>query len=67
METAENTVFLTTKEAASYLRVHWMTLSKWCKEGSMPAAKIGKNWRIKKDDLDKWFKGKVKINGKTAQ
>ncbi|MCX5750821.1 MAG: helix-turn-helix domain-containing protein [Candidatus Saganbacteria bacterium] len=57
---------MTTKEAADYFRVHWMTISKWCKDGVIPAAKIGKNWRIKKEDLDKWFKGKVKTNGKTA-
>jgi len=67
MEKQENTVFMTTKEAAAYFRVHWMTISKWCKEGSIPAAKVGKNWRIKQEDLDKWFKGKVKTNGKSAK
>ena len=67
MEIEEKEQLLTTREAAGYLRIHWMTVSRWCKDGLMPAARIGKNWRIKKSDLDKWYKGKVKSNGRQDQ
>ncbi len=67
MEFDDKETLMTSGEAAKYLRVHWMTVSRWCKDGVVPAAKIGKNWRIKKADLEKWFRGKVKTNGRYYQ
>lgn len=46
---------LTVDEVARYLRVHPMTVQRWCRSGSLPAAKIGRAYRIKKDDLDRWW------------
>jgi excisionase family DNA binding protein len=46
---------LTVHEVARYLRVHPMTVQRWCRTGDLPAAKIGRAYRIKKDDLDEWW------------
>lgn len=46
---------LTAEEVADYLRVHLMTVRRWCREGVLPAAKVGRAYRIKKLDLDRWW------------
>lgn len=44
--------FLTTEEAAAYLRVSQQTIWRWCKDGRLPAFQIGRVWRIRKDELE---------------
>ncbi len=46
---------MTTKEAAEYLRLNYMTVYKLAQRGRIPASKIGGNWRFKKDLLDSWL------------
>ena len=46
---------LTVDEVARYLRVHPMTVQRWCRTGELPAAKIGRAYRIKKTELDAWW------------
>lgn len=41
----------TAKEAAKVLGVHYQTLARYCKEGEIPAFKVGKSWRILESDL----------------
>ncbi len=43
---------LTTEEAATYLKVSQYTVWRWCKEGRLPAFRIGREWRIRKERLD---------------
>ncbi len=43
---------LTVDEAADYLAVHPMTVYRWCREGRLPAAKLGAVWRIRRAALD---------------
>jgi excisionase family DNA binding protein len=42
---------LTVKEVAAYLRVGRVTVWRWCKEGTIPACRVGRNWRIPRDDF----------------
>ena len=42
---------LTVKEVASYLRVGRVTVWRWCKEGIIPACRVGRTWRIPRDDF----------------
>jgi len=49
-------MIMTSKEVAEYLRIPVRTLYKLCQEGRIPATKVGKHWRFRKDMLDKWFK-----------
>ena len=46
---------MTLREVAKYLGLHAMTVYKLTREGRMPAAKIGGQWRFKKDILDAWL------------
>ncbi|KPJ52142.1 MAG: hypothetical protein AMJ37_03465 [Dehalococcoidia bacterium DG_18] len=46
---------LTTKEAAEYLKLNYMTVYKLAQRGRIPASKIGGNWRFKKELLDDWL------------
>lgn len=42
---------LTVKEVARYLKMGIVTTYKLIQEGKIPAFKIGKQWRVKKEDL----------------
>jgi len=48
-------VFLTPQEVSDVLRVSVYTVRRWIKEGELPAYKVGRFWRIKQGDLDKWL------------
>jgi excisionase family DNA binding protein len=47
------------KEAASYLRLNYMTVYKLAQKHVIPACKVGGNWRFKKDILDDWVQKKT--------
>lgn len=49
------TEILTFEETRKYLRVHRMTLYRLAQEGKIPASKVGRQWRFKKDKLDRWL------------
>ena len=49
------------EEAAQYLGVKPSTIRDWIKKTSIPANKIGKQWKFKKNELDEWIK-----SGKSA-
>jgi excisionase family DNA binding protein len=42
---------LTVKEAADYLRVSRVTAWRWCQQGVIPAFRIGRSWRIRREAL----------------
>ncbi len=46
---------MTLREVAKYLGLHVMTVYKLTREGRVPAAKIGGQWRFKRDVLDEWL------------
>jgi excisionase family DNA binding protein len=46
---------LTTKEAADYLRTSVDRLKRMAREGSLPAAKLGRDWRFPKAEIDAWL------------
>ena len=43
---------LTLAEAAAYLRVHRRTMARLLRQGVVPGTKIGRQWRVRKADLD---------------
>ncbi len=49
--------WLTTEEAARYLRINVGTLRRWAREGTIPAAKLGNRggFRFKREDLDRFL------------
>ncbi len=46
---------LTLEEAATYLRVHHRTMGRLLRNGTVPGTKIGRQWRIRRADLDAHF------------
>jgi excisionase family DNA binding protein len=47
--------FLTTEEVLAYLNVNLRTVYRLIKAGSIPAIRVGRQWRFRKRDLDKWL------------
>ena len=58
MSTVEPQV-MTVEEVAEYLRLNEMTVYKLAQEGKIPALKIGRIWRFRKDLIDEWFRAKA--------
>ena len=50
---------MTLSEVAKYLGLHVMTVYKLTREGRVPAAKIGGQWRFKRDILDGWLEAQM--------
>lgn len=47
---------LTAGEVASYLRVSKTTICRWCKDGRLPAFRLGRSWRVQRRDLEDHIK-----------
>lgn len=43
-------------DAASYLGISVFSLRKLAREKKIPAGKVGRQWRFRQDDLDKFLK-----------
>lgn len=43
---------MTVSQVAEFLQLSEMTTYKLIQEGTIPAFKIGRHWRIKREDLD---------------
>lgn len=62
MEQKYNDNWINIDKAAEYLGIKPVTLRGWIKkDSSLPAQKIGKQWKFKKSELDEWVK-----SGKSA-
>lgn len=46
---------MTIAQVAEYLQLSEMTTYKLVQEGKLPGFKIGRHWRIKRDDLDEFI------------
>lgn len=49
------TAFLTTEEVLGYLRVTPRTIYRLIRSGSLPAVRIGGQWRFRRSDIDRWL------------
>lgn len=50
---------MTIEEVARYLSLHELTVRRLAREGEIPAFKIGRQWRVKKNLLDRWIEREV--------
>jgi excisionase family DNA binding protein len=46
---------MTTDEVSVYLNLHPLTVRRLARDGEIPATKIGRQWRFKRDLLDRWL------------
>jgi len=44
--------FLTPEEVAGLLRVSRRTVYNWLRSGQLPALRIGKVWRVRREDIE---------------
>ena len=51
-----DSVIMTVKDVAEYLRMSEAKVYRLVKEGLLPVVRIGKAWRFRKDLLDDWLK-----------
>lgn len=54
------TELMTLEELAQYLRFTKKTIYGLLKQGNIPAIKIGRKWRFKKDTIDNWLHRSMK-------
>ena len=47
---------LSTEEVAEYLGLGQATVYRWCREGSLPALKIGRRWRVRRSALEEFVR-----------
>lgn len=51
----DETNMLTIAEVAKYLKLHELTVRRLAREGELPAFKVGRQWRIKRNLLENWI------------
>lgn len=56
--------YLTSEQVASILQVHQFTVLKYLKNGTLEGVKIGRVYRIKESDVEKFLNGITIGNGK---
>ena len=54
-EPQEMEAFLTTEEVLSYLKITPRTIYRLIRTGELPAVRIGRQWRFRRADLDRWL------------
>ncbi|MFH1201557.1 MAG: helix-turn-helix domain-containing protein [Candidatus Omnitrophota bacterium] len=48
--------WLTVVDVARYLKISKDTIYKFAQKGTIPASKIGRQWRFNRTDIDSWIK-----------
>jgi len=48
-------ITLSPEEAAEYLKVNPQTIYRNLRRGRLPGGKVGRQWRIRKEDLDRFL------------
>ncbi len=47
--------FLTTEEVIDFLRVNARTVYRLIQTGDLPAVRVGRQWRFRRNDLERWL------------
>lgn len=66
-EMREADELLGTEEVARVLGVGQVTIWRWCREGSLPCAKIGRQWRVRRSALEEFVRRSVRSQTLTGQ
>jgi excisionase family DNA binding protein len=46
---------MTVRDVARYLRVHDITIYRMVNSGRLPAVRVGRVWRFRREDIDRWL------------
>ena len=55
---------LTCEEAAAHLRLHVRTVGRLLTQGTLPGVKVGRQWRLRRADLEAYLAGGPSARGK---
>jgi len=55
--------WLTLEQIAKYLQMSASSIYKMAQGGKIPAHKVGRQWRFKKEEIDKWVEKSCKSKG----
>jgi excisionase family DNA binding protein len=58
MPESRHGIILTVDEIADYLKIPRSTIYKLVREGKIPAQKIGRHWRFRKEAIVHWLEKK---------
>lgn len=58
---------MTAQEVAQYLRLAEATVYRLAQAGDIPAAKLGRTWRFKRDLIDEWFREQGRMSEDSDQ
>jgi excisionase family DNA binding protein len=53
---------MTIEQVARYFSLHELTVRRLAREGEMPAFKVGRQWRVKRELLDRWIEREALCN-----
>jgi len=56
----EEKEIMTFKQVAEYLQMSTSSIYKMAQTGKIPAYKVGRQWRFKKEEIDAWVKKNCK-------
>lgn len=62
-----NAKLMDVKQAADYVGLSTFTVRRLAKTGSLPAAKIGRSYRFKQDDIDAYLRDQYSDQSKTVE
>jgi len=54
---------LTAEDVCQYLKIPRSTLYKLSRDKIIPAFRVGKHWRFKKEKIEEWVENQDKTNG----
>ena len=57
-----NDEIMTVEEVAKYLKLKPQTVYKWAQEGHLPGAKLGKEWRFRRQMIDEWIDAQIMLS-----
>lgn len=60
------TAFLTTRQVAELLRVSTRVVCLWAELAELPAVRIGRQWRFRRSDIERWIETKRNVTGGDA-
>ncbi len=63
---ALDTGVLTVHDVAVYLRLSEAKVYRMAREGRVPAFRLGKSWRFRKDLIDEWILREIGLNVPSA-
>lgn len=59
----ENREIMTVDQVAAYLQLNRLTVYRYVREGKIPAAKLGKVYRILREDVDRFLESRKVVSG----